>query len=89
MQVAKQQILLKHKKNKRDGATRPHYSQVMRDEERNRERLLLSKVNRLNELYGKQNTLQGLTRNEMEEQGLLRSAFLSLMKERLNEAEKK
>ena len=61
----------------------------MRDEERNRERLLLSKVNRLNELYGKQNTLQELTRNEMEEQGLLRSAFLSLMKERLNEAEKK
>ena len=61
----------------------------MREEERNRERLLLSKVNRLNELYGKQNTLQGLTRNEMEEQGLLRSAFLSLMKERLNEAEKK
>ena len=89
MQVVKQQILLKHKKNKRDGATRPHYSWVMRDEERNRERLLLSKVNRLNELYGKQNTLQGLTRNEMEEQGLLRSAFLSLMKERLNEAEKK
>ena len=60
----------------------------MRDEDRNREKLILSKVSRLNELYSKQNTLQGLTHSEMEEQGLLRSAFLSLMKEKLNEAEK-
>ncbi len=46
-------------------------------------KIMLENVNRLNNLYQKSKSINGLTHEEMEEQGLLRERYMKFIKKNI------